>query len=140
MHYTTCSSANPDHYGEETFCLDSSKDDKKLIVRAKSHRICLLLHTKLKYGAHDAKRDRFEHPHRPARLHVCGSGGTSNDLDQLAGNDSLSGTVEQDLEFVDHVTSVLGGVVHGVATGRLLAGVALGKSLFVDVSISWGRI
>lgn len=33
--------------------------------------------------------------------------GTSDNLDQLSGNDGLSGTVEQDLESVDHVAGVL---------------------------------
>ena len=40
----------------------------------------------------------------------------------------MSGAVEQNLEAVDHVAGVLGRVVHGVAAGRLLAGVALGQS------------
>jgi hypothetical protein len=44
---------------------------------------------------------------------LLGSGGTSDNLDQLAGNDGLASAVEQNLEL---------------ATGGLLAGVALGKS------------
>lgn len=40
----------------------------------------------------------------------------------------MSGTVEKNLELVDHVTCVLGRVVHGVATGGLLASVAFGES------------
>jgi len=40
----------------------------------------------------------------------------------------LASTVEENLESVDHVTGVLGGVVHGVAAGRLFAGVAFGES------------
>jgi hypothetical protein len=59
---------------------------------------------------------------------LLGGGGTSDNLDQLAGNDGLASAVEQNLELVDHLAGVLGGVVHGVATSGLLAGVALGKS------------
>ena len=59
---------------------------------------------------------------------VLGSSSTSDNLDQLAGDDSLSGTVEQNRELADHVTGVLRGVVHGVTTSRLLASVTLGKS------------
>lgn len=88
-----------------------------------------MLHTKLKCGAHDAKRNRSKYTQSPTRLHVLGGGGTGDNLDQLTGNGSLSGTVVQNLESVDHVTGVLGGVVHGVAASRLLTGVTLGKSL-----------
>ena len=59
---------------------------------------------------------------------LLGGGGTSNNFDELTGNDGLASAVEQNLELGDHVTGVLGGVVHGVAAGGLLAGVALGKS------------
>lgn len=63
------------------------------------------------------------------RLHlVLGGGGTSDNLDELTGNDGLTSAVEQNLELGDHVTGVLGGVVHGVAAGGLLASVALGES------------
>jgi len=81
-------------------------------------------------------------------LHVLRGGGTSDDFNQLAGNDGLSGAVVQDLVLANHLASVLGGIlrdfvstvpdftkrrrrithVHGVSSGRLLAGVALGKS------------
>ena len=44
-------------------------------------------------------------------LHVLRSGGTSDNLNQLAGNDGLAGTVEENLVPLDHVTSVLGGVL-----------------------------
>ena len=59
---------------------------------------------------------------------LLGGGGTSDNLDELTGNDGLASTVEENLELGDHLTGVLGGVVHGVATGRLLASVTLGKS------------
>ena len=59
---------------------------------------------------------------------LLGGGGTSNNLDKLTGNDGLASTVEENLELGDHLAGVLGGVVHGVAAGGLLAGVALGKS------------
>lgn len=62
------------------------------------------------------------------RLHVFRSSSTSDNLHQFASNDGLSGTVEKNLELVDHVTCVLGRVVHGVATGGLLASVAFGES------------
>jgi hypothetical protein len=61
-------------------------------------------------------------------LHVRRGSSTSDNLDQLSGNDSLSGTVEKNLVLVDHLTSVLGGVIHSVSSGRLLAGVTLSKS------------
>lgn len=59
---------------------------------------------------------------------VLGSGGTGDNLDQLAGNDGLASTVEENLELVDHVAGVLGGVVHGVTARGLLASVALGET------------
>lgn len=62
-----------------------------------------------------------------ATLLLLGSSGTGDNLDQFAGNDSLSGTVEQNGEFADHVTGVLGCVVHGVTTSGLLAGVTLSE-------------
>ena len=40
-------------------------------------------------------------------LHVRGSSSTSDNLDQLSGNDSLSGTVEKNLVLVDHLAGVL---------------------------------
>src|SRR6184192_218576 len=74
--------------------------------------------------------------------------GTSNDLYQFTSNDSLAGSVEQNLEFVDHFSSVLRSIlyicsfqylqcfytlettyVHGIATCRLFASVTFGKSL-----------
>ena len=46
-------------------------------------------------------------------LHVLRGGGTGNNLDQLAGNDGLAGTVVLDLELANHLTSVLGSVLRG---------------------------
>lgn len=40
-------------------------------------------------------------------LHVLRGGGTSDNLDQLSGNDSLSGAVEENLVLVDHLAGVL---------------------------------
>lgn len=80
-------------------------------------------------AARTTQKDIARYTQETNRLHVGRSGGTGDNLDQLTGNDGLSGTVEQDLKSVDHITGVLGGVVHGVAAGGLLAGVALGKSL-----------
>jgi hypothetical protein len=37
--------------------------------------------------------------------------GTRNNLDKFASNDGLTGTVVQNLELVDHVSGVLGGVL-----------------------------
>lgn len=58
-------------------------------------------------------------------LHIRTGGGTGDNLNQLAGNGGLALTVVQDLELVDHLTSVLGGVLHGVATSGDLTGVTL---------------
>jgi|SRR5690242_16982290 len=63
---------------------------------------------------------------------------TSDDLDQLASNDGLTSTVVENLELVDHVTGVLGGVVHGVLARGLLASVALSKCLRT-VSVLFAR-
>ena len=60
-----------------------------------------------------------------------GSSRTSNNLNKFASNDGLTGTVVQNLELVDHVTCVLGGVVHGVLACGLLASVALSKCLYL---------
>lgn len=84
------------------------------------------------------------------RLHVLGGRGTSDNLDQLASNDGLSGSVEENLVLVDHLSGVLGGVlqwnsgkyaaslpqkakkactyVHGISAGRDFASVALGQT------------
>jgi hypothetical protein len=61
-------------------------------------------------------------------LHVFGGSSTSDNLNKFASNDGLSGTVVQNLVLANHLTSVLGGIVHGVSAGRLLAGVTLSES------------
>ncbi len=65
----------------------------------------------------------------PLQPLALGSSRTSNNLDKFASNDGLTGTVVENLELVDHVTSVLGSVVHGVLARGLLASVALSKCL-----------
>lgn len=52
-------------------------------------------------------------------LHILRSGGTSNNLDKLSGNDGLAGTVVENLVLADHLAGVLGGVLGGAvsATG-----------------------
>jgi len=58
---------------------------------------------------------------------TLGSGRTSDNLDKFASNDGLTSSVVENLELVDHLSSVLGSVVHGVLTRRLLASVTLGQ-------------
>lgn len=86
---------------------------KKKISGLNFFSLCKSVHPKfpLPFIQLDAKAASIW-PH-PARLHVLGGGGTSNNLDQLASNDGLSGTVEKNLVLVDHLTGVLGGVLRG---------------------------
>ena len=58
---------------------------------------------------------------------TLGSSGTGNNLDKFASNDGLTRSVVENLELVDHVSSVLGSIVHGVLTRRLLASVTLSQ-------------
>ncbi len=58
---------------------------------------------------------------------VFRSGSTSDDLHQLARNDSLSRPVVQDGEPVDHVACVFRCVIHGVPAGGDLASVAFSQ-------------
>ena len=60
-------------------------------------------------------------------LSILGCGSTSDNLDQFASNDSLSISVVENLELVNHVAGVLGSVVHGVAAGGLFAGMTFGE-------------
>ena len=53
------------------------------------------------------------------------SGGTRDNIDELVGDSGLATTVVLHLEGSNHVGGVLGGVVHGLLSGRLLASVAL---------------
>jgi hypothetical protein len=46
---------------------------------------------------------------------TLGSSRTSDNLDKFASNDGLAGTVVQNLELVDHVSGVLGGVLEDVS-------------------------
>ena len=94
------------------------------------------------------------------RLHlVLGGGGTSDNFNELTGNDGLTSAVEQNLELGDHVTGVLGSIltlfsklyqyvkdrktyVHSITTGRLFTGMSLskgpeegvGESIFTEVT------
>ena len=52
-------------------------------------------------------------------------GGTGDNVDKVVGDGSLSSTVVDHVERRDHLTGVLGGVVHGVALRVDLGGVAL---------------
>lgn len=52
-------------------------------------------------------------PRLSPNLHVRRGGGTSDNLDQFASNDGLTGTVEENLVLVDHLAGVLGGVLQG---------------------------
>lgn len=44
-------------------------------------------------------------------LHILRGSSTSNNLDQLSSNDSLSGAVVQNLVLANHLTGVLGSVL-----------------------------
>jgi len=58
---------------------------------------------------------------------TLGSGRTSDNLDKFASNDGLTSSVVENLELVDHLSSVLGSIVHGVLTRGLLASVTFGQ-------------
>ncbi len=45
------------------------------------------------------------------RLLILGSSGPGDNLHQFPSDDRLSGTIEKNLELVDHVTSILRGVL-----------------------------
>lgn len=49
-------------------------------------------------------------------LHILRGGGTSDNLDQLTGNDGLTGTVVENLVLADHVAGVLRSVLEGVVS------------------------
>ena len=50
---------------------------------------------------------------------LFGGGGTSNDLHQFASNDSLSSAIEENLKSIDHVSSVLRGILIPVSWKEL---------------------
>lgn len=50
------------------------------------------------------------HP-RAVYLHIRGGGGTGDNLDQLASNDGLTGSIVENLVLANHLSSVLGGVL-----------------------------
>ena len=53
---------------------------------------------------------------------------TSNNFNQLSSDDGLPGSVEENLEFINHFSSVLRGVLHGLLTGGLFTGVTFCES------------
>jgi hypothetical protein len=57
--------------------------------------------------------------------HSLQSRGTSDNINQLGGNGGLTGTVVGHGQAVNHISGVLGGVLHGVTLGRHLRGVTL---------------
>lgn len=69
---------------------------------------------------------------------TLGGSRTSDNLDELASNDGLTSSVVQNLELVDHVTSVLGRIIHGVLTSRDLASMTLSQCL-INVSVRYCR-
>jgi len=50
------------------------------------------------------------------RMHLLQGCSTRDNFNQLTGDDSLSGTVECERQFLNHFTGVLGRVVHGSHT------------------------
>lgn len=46
--------------------------------------------------------------------------GTGDDLNKFSGDDGLAGPVERQRQFVNHLSGVLGRVVHGSHAGGLL--------------------
>lgn len=58
---------------------------------------------------------------------------SGNDFNQFTGDHGLSGTVEGQTELVNHLASVLAGVLHGRHPGRLFAAGTLFESV-VDQS------
>lgn len=54
------------------------------------------------------------------QIELSQSGSTRDNLDQLGGNTSLTGTIVLNSQLVDKLTSVLGSVLHSRHTGGLL--------------------
>merc|ERR1719411_2270616 len=55
--------------------------------------------------------------------------GCRDNLDKLSGNDGLSGSVEGNPQLVNHLGSILGGVVHGSHPRALFRGGTLFQSI-----------
>lgn len=63
------------------------------------------------------------------------SGGTRNNFNQLSGDDSLTCSVECQRQLVNHLASVLGSVVHGSHSWRLLRA----RAFFHRVEKHWSH-
>lgn len=61
-------------------------------------------------------------------LELLEGGSTGDNVDQLVGNDGLTGSVVKDRVLADHVVGVLGGVVHGVSTSGNFGSMTLSKT------------
>lgn len=75
-------------------------------------------------------------------LHVLGSSSTGDDFDQFASNDGLSGSVEQNLVPVDHISGVLGSILRDLSAyrySRELGKVKLTSMAFrrAEISQAW---
>ena len=69
----------------------------------------------------------YTHLHSAHLRLIFRSRSTSDDLHQLARNDSLSCSVVQDRELIDHIACILRRVIHGVSASGDLAGVAFSQ-------------
>jgi hypothetical protein len=60
---------------------------------------------------------------------LCRRGSTSDNFDQLSCNDSLSGAIVKNLKLSNHLTSILGCIIHGIASCCNLTCITFCKSL-----------